>query len=59
MVLGFCFHLWMDWLQYDPIASSAPFWVWILAEAVLWLIPAVLAFAAGWVSKEKITRKDK
>jgi uncharacterized membrane protein (Fun14 family) len=59
MVLGFCIHIWVDWLQYDAITNSAPFGVWIFADAVLWLIPAALAFAAGWVSKKKVTRKEK
>ena len=59
MVLGFCIHVWVDWLGYDAIANSAPFWVWIFADAVLWLIPAALAFAAGLVSKKKVTRKEK
>ena len=59
MLLGFGIHLGVDFLQYDPMSNSAPFWVWVFVDALLWLIPAALAFAAGLVSKKKVTRKDK
>ena len=59
LVLGFGIHLGVDFLQYDPMGNSAPFWVWVVTDALLWLIPAALAFAAGLVSKMKVTRKDK
>ena len=59
MVLGFFIHVGVDYLQYNGIVNSAPFRVWILVDAVLWLIPAGLAFAAGWVSKQKVSKKEK
>ena len=59
MVLGFCIHVGVDWFQYSTTLNSAPFWVWIAVDALFWLIPAALAFAAGLVSKMKVTRKDK
>ena len=59
MVLGFLIHLAVDYHQYRTTLNSAPFWVWILIDALVWLIPAALAFAAGLISKKKITNKEK
>ena len=59
MVLGCLIHLAVDYHQYNTILNSAPFWVWILVDGLIWLIPAALAFAAGLISKKKITNKEK
>ena len=59
MVLGCLVHIGVDYLQYSGVSNSAPFWVWVLVDGLLWLTPAALAFAAGLVSKMKVTRKDK
>ena len=59
MVLGFCIHVLVDYLQYDPIANSAPFRLWIYVDTALWLIPAAIAAIAGFVAKKKLTKKEK
>lgn len=59
MVLGFCIHLIVDYHKYNTTLNSAPFWVWICVDAVVWLIPAVLAALAGLIAKKKITNKEK
>ena len=59
MVLGFCVHLAIDYHTYNTTLNSAPFWVWILSDAVLWLLPALIAFIAGLVAKRKLSKKEK
>ncbi len=59
MVLGFLIHLLVDYIQYDTMLNSAPFGVFILVDALLWLIPALLAFLAGLIAKKKLTKKEK
>ena len=59
MVLGFCVQLIVDWHKYNTTLNSAPFWVWICVDAVVWLIPAALAALAGCIAKKKITNKEK
>ena len=59
MVLGFVVHVAVDWYQYNTTLNSAPFWVWILSDALLWLLPAILAFAAGLAAQKKLTKKEK
>ena len=58
MVLGFCIHLIVDWHQYNTTLNSAPFWVWALSDALLWLLPAFVAFVAGFVAKKKLIKKE-
>ena len=59
MVLGFCIHVIVDYHQYSTTLNSAPFWVWICMDAMLWLIPALIAFVAGFVAKKKLSKKEK
>ena len=59
MVLGFCISVAVGWYQYNTVLNSAPFWVWIVTDAALWLLPAVLAFLAGFIAKKKLSKKEK
>ena len=58
MVLGFFVHVAIDYHQYNNTLNSAPFWVWILTDATLWLIPAAIAAVAGYVAKKRLTKKE-
>ena len=58
MALGFVINLVVDYQQYQNSFTSAPFWVWILADAMLWLLPAGIAATAGFVAKKKLTKKE-
>ena len=59
MVLGFCIHVLIDYHQYSTTLNSAPFWVWIAVDALFWLLPALIAFVAGFVAKRRLTKKEK
>ena len=59
MVLGFFIHLAIDYHQYLNSFTSAPFWLWICVDAVIWLIPAAIAAIAGYVAKKRLTKKEK
>ena len=58
MVLGFVINLVIDYQTYQTSFTSAPFWIWICADALLWLIPAAIAVIAGYVAKKKLTKKE-
>ena len=58
MVLGFVVHLLVDYCRYQKTFTSAPFWIWILVDALVWLIPALLAFLAGLIAKRKLSKKE-
>ena len=58
MVLGFCIHVFIDYQKYKVSFTSAPFWIWIAADALLWLLPALIAWSAGYIAKRKLTKKE-
>ena len=58
MVVGFFIHIFIDYQKYLVSFTSAPFWIWIAADALLWLIPAAIAAVAGYVAKKKLTKKE-
>ena len=58
MVLGFCISVIAGWFKYNNTLNSAPFWVWILTDVLIWLIPAAIAAIAGFVAKKKLTKKE-
>ena len=59
MVVGFCVHVAIDYHQYSSTLNSAPFWIWIAVDALIWLLPAILAFLAGFISGKKLKQKEK
>ena len=58
MVLGFLANVIADWFRYNATLNSAPLWVWILGDALIWLLPAALAFCAGAVCKKTFPNKE-
>ena len=59
MVLGFCLHVLIDYHKYNTTLNSAPFWIWIAVDALIWLLPALLAFLAGLIVSKKLRSKEK
>ena len=59
MVVGFFVHLLIDYHKYTTTLNSAPFWVWVCADGLLWLVPAALAAIAGCVARKKLINKEK
>ena len=59
MVIGFVINLIVDYQRYQYSFTSAPFWLWIAVDAMLWLIPAAIAAIAGFVARKKLTKKEK
>jgi len=59
MVLGFCIHVLVDYHRYRTTLNSAPFWIWIVVDALIWLLPALVAFLAGVIVSRKLRSKEK
>ena len=59
MILGFGIHTLVDYCRYNNTLNSAPFSLWILVNAIYWLIPASLAFLAGFIANKKLSKKEK
>ena len=54
--LSFLLKLARDWTVYNTTLNSAPFRLWVLTDAVLYLMPAAFAFLIGRIVKPQ---KDK
>ena len=54
--LSFVLRLIRDWSVYNTTLNSAPFYLWVLADAVQYLMPAAFAFLIGRIVK---LQKDK
>ena len=54
--LSFLLQLVRDWSVYNTTLNSAPFRLWVLTDAVLYLMPAAFAFLIGRIVK---LQKDK
>ena len=43
----------LDYHVYSTTLNSAPFWVWLLVNAVYFLVPALIALIIGWILGRK------
>ena len=60
-LLSFFLKLGRDWVMYDGTLNSAPFYIWVVADAVRYLMPAGFVFLLGRflkVAQENKERND-
>lgn len=53
LLIGFTAKTIIDYTQYASTFGSAPFSVWIMANALYFIFPAVILFTVGIVCKIK------
>lgn len=58
-LLSFFLKLVRDWLMYDATLNSAPFSIWVLADAVRYLMPSGFVFLLGRFLKVVQDNKEK
>ena len=56
--LSFLLQLVRDWILYNSTLNSAPFRLWVLTDAVLYLMPASFAFLIGRFVKLQQKKKE-
>lgn len=52
LVIAFIVKNVVDYSKYTSTLNSAPFYVWILANALYLIIPAIILFAVGTIIKK-------
>ena len=57
-LLSFFLKLGRDWLGYNNTLNSAPFYIWVVADAIQYLLPAGAAFLIGRFLKVAQDRKN-
>ena len=58
-LLSFCLKLGRDWLGYHSALNSAPFYLWVIADALRYLLPAGFVFLIGRFMKAAQENKEK
>ena len=58
LVLGFAIHTIVDAVRYDSMLTSFPFYAFIIAHAVEYLVPALIICVAGSICKKKFAKKE-
>ena len=57
LVLGFIVNTIIDYSRYNSTLNSAPFSVWILVNAIYFVLPAAIVLVVGLVLGKKRSRK--
>ena len=52
LILGFLINTILDYSRYNSTLNSAPFSLWIMVNAIYFLVPAMIAFIIGLVLKK-------
>ena len=57
LVIGFIINTIIDYSRYNSTLNSAPFYLWIIVNAICFIVPAIIVFVVGLVIKKK-TKTD-
>lgn len=53
LIIGFAVRLGMDYVKYDNVNNSAPFYIFVLERALEFIAPSIIAFIVGRAVKPK------
>ena len=53
LVIGFIINTIIDYSRYNSTLNSAPFYLWIIVNAIYFIVPAIIALIVGLVIKKK------
>ena len=57
LLLGFAVNTAIDYSRYNSTLNSAPFSVWVLVNAICFVVPAAIVLAVGLVLRKKRSGK--
>ena len=52
LIMTFVIKTIINFNQYDEMTNSAPFYVWIITNALYLLLPALIIFIIGYISNK-------
>ncbi len=58
LVLGFAIRLVADYILYNPMETSFPFYAYAMERSVEFLLPALAALVVGLIIKQKNRKGD-
>ena len=57
LFLGFIIKTIIDYSQYKSTLNSAPFYIWIIANAIYLVVPSIIVLVVGLAIKNKTRTK--
>lgn len=58
LILAFAIHTIVDACRYDSMLTSFPFYAFIIAHAVEYLVPSLFVFIVALIVRNKFTSKE-
>lgn len=58
LALGFAINTIIDACRYDSMLTSFPFYAFVIAHAVVYLVPSLIVFAVALIVKKKFANKE-
>lgn len=56
LILGFCIRLGTDYLNYDTVLHSAPFYIFVIMRIVEFIVPSIIVFIVARILKKKYNK---
>ena len=56
LIVAFIVKTIINYYQYNEMINSAPFYVWIIINALCLLLPALIIFIIGYINIKKINK---
>ncbi len=56
LLIGFVIRLGVDYIKYDNINYSAPFYVFIIARLLEFILPGIMVFIVANIMKKKFSK---
>ena len=58
LIIGFVIRISVDFIKYDEMNNSAPFYAFIIIRAIEFVAPSIICFVVGKITKKKITKEE-
>lgn len=59
LIIGFIIRISVDFIKYDEMNNSAPFYAFIIIRAIEFVAPSIICFVVGKITKKKFTEEEK
>lgn len=56
LIVGFAVRLGTDYVKYDRVSNSAPFYVVMIERVIEWIVPSIITLIAGKIAKKKYSK---
>lgn len=53
LMIGFAIRIGVDYLKYDNINNSAPFYAYVIERTIEFIVPSIIVFIVAKIAKKK------